>query len=188
MRHLASLVFSLFFATSVGAQTTEPRLAGAPTHRTCSPEEIQQALAGEFVGTPCRFTNLPEQPAHVSANYGRESALRLGAETSVSGRDDRSHMETRSISTHRSMSAQRANERSVVTLPDSFFRGSQTGGVERYSPPLYSYRGLILIAADGRVSYGASLLAHRSNIVRAMDRVGPTPPRSNTQQRAYPAY
>jgi hypothetical protein len=188
MRHLAPILFSLLFSTSVGAQSIEPRLAGAPTHRTCTQAEVQQALAGEYVGSVCRFTNLPERSPHGPATQVSPPPLRASSVASISGRRQSIRDGSRHESAYRSVSTERRSANSVVTLPDTFFAGPSAGGVERYAPPLYSYRGLILIAADGRVSYGTSLLAHRSNIVRAMDRIGPTPPRSAYSQRVYPAY
>jgi hypothetical protein len=187
MRQIVLLLIALLFSASVGAQSAEPRLAGA-TQRTCTQSEIQQALAGEYIGSPCRFSNLPEQSAQRAAIRVSESSGRSVAETTISSRGQSLRSGSRNTLSYRSASAERPRENTAITLPETFFSGPSSGGVERRSAPLYSYRGLILISADGRVSYGSSLLAHRSNIVRAMDRVGPNPPRSKAPQRVYPAY
>jgi hypothetical protein len=56
-----------------------------------------------------------------------------------------------------------------VVLDEAFFASGLAGGVERPQVPLYSYRGIILISADGRVQTAHAGLAHRTRIVRAMD-------------------
>lgn len=65
------------------------------------------------------------------------------------------------------------NERPVsgkpVVLPDSFFVAGSSGGVERPHRPIYTYRGLILIAADGRARTRLDLVAPRLDYRRAMD-------------------
>jgi hypothetical protein len=73
----------------------------------------------------------------------------------------------------------------TVRLDDSFFSGALVGGVERPFTPLYGYRGLILIAADGEVRSGNAGLQHRVLRVRAMDhRTAPVP--HTGPRRVYP--
>jgi len=67
-----------------------------------------------------------------------------------------------------------------VVLDEAFFASGLAGGVERPQVPLYSYRGIILIGADGRVQTAHAGLAHRTRIVRAMDAAQAGP------RRAYP--
>lgn len=73
----------------------------------------------------------------------------------------------------------------TVHLSDGFFSGALVGGVERPYAPVYSYRGMILIAADGEVRTGHSALEHRVMQVRALDnRSAPVP--HPAPRRAYP--
>ncbi|WP_417492122.1 hypothetical protein [Maricaulis sp.] len=73
----------------------------------------------------------------------------------------------------------------TVRLGDDFFTGGLVGGVERPFAPVYSYRGLILIAADGEVRTGHTRLDHRVLQVRALDqRAAPRP--QALPRRAYP--
>ncbi|SDM16964.1 hypothetical protein [Maricaulis salignorans] len=80
---------------------------------------------------------------------------------------------------------QRAPQAETVRLGDDFFVGTLVGGVERPFAPVYSYRGVILIAADGRVRAGHAGLGHRARQVRALDhRTAPVP--HVAPRRAYP--
>jgi hypothetical protein len=79
-----------------------------------------------------------------------------------------------------------AEHAETVTLGDEFFQGSLTGGVERPGAPLYNYRGLILIDASGRTSYGHNTLPHRPRVTRAMDATGYQPPRASYPPRPRP--
>lgn len=73
----------------------------------------------------------------------------------------------------------------TVRLSNDFFTGGLVGGVERPFVPLYSYRGVILIAADGQVRTGHAGLAHRVLQVRALDnRAVPVP--QPAVRRSYP--
>tara|TARA_R110002096_G_scaffold131906_8_gene281999 strand:- start:2061 stop:2750 length:690 start_codon:yes stop_codon:yes gene_type:complete len=73
----------------------------------------------------------------------------------------------------------------TVRLSDGFFTGGLVGGVERPFAPLYSYRGVILIAADGQVRTGHAGLAHRVLQVRALDN-RPVPVPQPAVRRSYP--
>ncbi len=73
----------------------------------------------------------------------------------------------------------------TVRLSDGFFSGGLVGGVERPFVPLYSYRGVILIAADGQVRTGHAGLAHRVGQVRALDNQA-APVRQPAARRSYP--
>ena len=67
------------------------------------------------------------------------------------------------------------HERSIILSRD-FFDSPLAGGVETQAP-LYSYRGYILISANGQVSYGHRGLAHATLQIRAMDEAPLIPPR-----------
>ena len=56
-----------------------------------------------------------------------------------------------------------------MVLPDAFFASGLTGGVERPYRPVFAYRGLILIAANGEVRQGFAGLERRVGTVRSMD-------------------
>lgn len=93
---------------------------------------------------------------------------------------------------HRPAQAGPARQRPVqalagetVRLSDGFFTGGLVGGVERPFAPLYSYRGVILIAADGQVRTGHAGLAHRVLQVRALDN-RPVPVPQPAVRRSYP--
>ena len=73
----------------------------------------------------------------------------------------------------------------TVRLSDGFFSGGLVGGVERPFVPLYSYRGVILIAADGQVRTGHDGLAHRVLQVRALDNRAASVPQP-AARRSYP--
>lgn len=73
----------------------------------------------------------------------------------------------------------------TVRLGVDFFSGGLVGGVERPFAPVYSYRGLILIAADGQVRTGHAGLEHRVLQTRALDqRAAPRP--LPAPRRVYP--
>lgn len=78
-----------------------------------------------------------------------------------------------------------ANRGETIRLSDGFFSGGLVGGVERPFAPLYSYRGLILIAADGHVRTGHAGLDHRVLQVRALDHRRAAVPQT-APRRAYP--
>ena len=73
----------------------------------------------------------------------------------------------------------------TVRLSDDFFSGSLVGGVERPFLPVYSYRGMILIAADGQVRTRHAGLDHRVLQVRALDN-RPAPAPHAVPRRSYP--
>ena len=73
----------------------------------------------------------------------------------------------------------------TVRLSDGFFDGALVGGVERPFVPLYGYRGLVLIAADGQVRTGHGGLEHRVLQVRALDQRTAPGPRTGPR-RVYP--
>ncbi len=76
----------------------------------------------------------------------------------------------------------------TVRLSDDFFRGGLVGGVERPFTPVYSYRGLILIAADGQVRTGHAGLEHRVLQTRALDqRAAPRPQAGPRRAWPYPS-
>ncbi|MBO6763479.1 hypothetical protein [Maricaulis sp.] len=70
--------------------------------------------------------------------------------------------------------------RETVTLDPSFFTGPLAGGVERPFTPLYSYRGIVLIAASGEVRTRLAGMPHATRRVRAMDT------QARAAVRAYP--
>ncbi|WP_417489214.1 hypothetical protein [Maricaulis sp.] len=82
---------------------------------------------------------------------------------------------------------QTAPQGETVRLGDDFFSGALVGGVERPFAPVYSYRGVILIAADGQVRTGHAGPGHRVRQVRALDHATvPAPVPHLAQRRVYP--
>jgi hypothetical protein len=120
--------------------------------RECSPEDIRQALAGDYAGPPCRFTDMPADASPQLA----------GARPAV--RDERAYTrpEPRRMAVRETprtsipatmpatMPAGRA-EADTVRLSDDFFQGGLVGGVGRAPAIQYGYRGMIVIDGSGRV-------------------------------------
>ncbi len=188
-----------------GSASAFAQSSGVPS-RECSAEDIRQAMAGEYSGPPCRFTNLPDGMDASSVPVAEPRLAggpppRTRAQAAVrSEAEYRSSSSFRTSTQHTSLSgsvpsqpapqvrpamapapltpARPSGER--VVLDEAFFASGLAGGVERPQVPLYSYRGIILIGADGRVQTAHAGLAHRTRIVRAMDAAQAGP------RRAYP--
>ncbi|WP_421924591.1 hypothetical protein [Maricaulis maris] len=134
--------------TSLTLGSTAATAQSAPV-RDCSPEDIRQALAGDYAGPPCRFT---EMPADASPQLA-------GARPTV--RDERTvaQPEPRRMAVREmprtpfpaAMPVARA-EAATVRLSDDFFQGGLVGGVGRAPTIQYGYRGMIVIDASGRVA------------------------------------
>lgn len=189
------------------ALLASPAFAQDPAvpQRACSPEDIRLALAGEYTGPPCRFTEMPAG-AEVGAQAGAPAAARTDFEADVARLDgapqtrraERAQasrpagMDVSLVSRPRRTMSRNVTvpagpgpvpglaRRETVTLDDSFFTGPLTGGVERPFMPLYSYRGIVLISASGETRTGFSAVRHLTRRTRALDthRAGPA--------RAYP--
>jgi hypothetical protein len=211
MRRLLALMLVFAATAPLANAQTEPRLAGGP-ERICSESEIRQALAGSYAGPPCRFTEMPSgldmalqsaapqpsayaQPARYEAAVppGRPAEPEIRSSTVSRGHEVRSlaaseqHADWWSepqagpVPSHPAASP--GGE--TVRLGDDFFNGGLVGGVERPVVPLYSYRGMILIAADGQVRTASSGLDHRILQVRALDNRQLAAP-NTAPLRAYP--
>ncbi|WP_323760833.1 hypothetical protein [Maricaulis sp.] len=147
----------------------------ATVTRECSPDDIRQALAGDYAGPPCRFTDMPDgadaAPRRPSPQLaGAPPARRPAAPPVVP--ESRVVSESRVASTPRVRPAPRAvvpqvrpirtravetsrsqdPSRETVRLDDSFFTGGLTGGVGRAPTIRYVYRGVIVIDGSGRTS------------------------------------
>jgi hypothetical protein len=245
MKRLLASVLAVAVAGPVAfAQPlTEPRLAGGP-ERICSADEIRQALAGSYTGSPCRFTEMPAgldaaprrpvpqqaaagpalvpagsathsispQPAYHSppllarpeqvrpVSYRENIPAAQPVVVSQSRRGNafidsqqglsvRSHGAERAQTVGRQWPPQQAapaaarpshraetrhgevedRHGDTIRLSDEFFSGSLVGGVERPYAPVYSYRGMILIAADGQVRTGHTGPGQRVRQVQALD-------------------
>ncbi|WP_300542598.1 hypothetical protein [Maricaulis sp.] len=160
---LAGLTGAVLSGSAATAQLARP-------DRECTPEEIELALAGDYSGPPCRFTQMPPgaRPAPTEARLA-------GAPP----RNERPVPQARPVAERiHSGPAEAAVAPARVVLDDNFFASSLAGGVERPYRPLYSYRGIILIAADGEVRTGFAGLGHRIRTVRAIDAPAVRPPRA----------
>lgn len=185
------------------ALLASPAFAQDPAvpQRACSPEDIRLALAGEYTGPPCRFTEMP-----AGAEAGTQVAARTDFEADVARLDGAPHtrraervqasrpagVDVSRVSRPRVAMSRNVTvpagpgpapgpaRRETVTLDDSFFTGPLTGGVERPFTPLYSYRGIVLISASGETRTGFSAVRHLTRRTHALDthRAGPA--------RAYP--
>lgn len=190
---------------------TEPRLAGG-AQPICSDAAIRQALAGNYAGPPCRFTEMPAdldaaprrplpqqtavqpqiRPVAASArhqgNTFTASQQSSSFRTQTAGRQWPPQPAARLAATPVHQTQSRGPEQSAgepIRLSDDFFSGGLVGGVERPFAPLYSYRGLILISADGQVRTGHAGLDHRVLQVRALDHRS-VPVQQPMPRRAYP--
>lgn len=185
----------MVLATALLAAPAAFAQSGSAPARECSPEDIRQALAGDYTGPACRFTQMPDeaqrpQPSRFSADVTRlEGAPRqtrhVEAQQVHHSYDIAATYQTRSRDTVRHMVTQTADfappARETVTLDDSFFTGPLAGGVERPFTPLYSYRGIVLISASGEVRTRFAGLTHTTRQVRALDTR-----RAHVPARAYP--
>jgi len=185
----------MVLATALLAAPAAFAQSGSAPARNCSPEDIRQALAGEYTGPACRFTQMPDeaqrpQPSGFSADVTRlEGAPRQTRRTDVAqlhhSYDMAATYETRYSDTVRHTVTQTADfappARETVTLDPGFFTGPLAGGVERPFTPLYSYRGIVLISASGEVRTRFAGLTHTTRQVRAMDTR-----RAHAPARAYP--
>lgn len=176
MRHLRFLTLVLASALCLpGAaalsQQDLPR-------RACSDADIRAALAGEYAGEPCRFTHMPDD---VTVPARSAPVTLLGAPVSSSVSPANSVPDAHSGPFRVREEHIEAAVTDTVVLPDAFFTSGLTGGVERPYRPVYAYRGLILIAADGEVRQGFAGLERRVGTVRSMERAT-----TSTVRRSYP--
>ncbi|WP_203291047.1 hypothetical protein [Maricaulis parjimensis] len=165
-------------------------LGQAVPDRVCTAQDIAEARAGTYTGPACRFSADQAAPAPPSAQPSRPADRLAGAPPQRLVMD---------VPARPALEAPRAQMsppparpvaepvRERVVLQDDFFTGSLVGGVERPGfQPVYSYRGLILIGADGRVRTGfAGPPTSLTRQVRAMDRPSIGRP-VITPPRAYP--
>lgn len=159
--------------TAVMAQPARPE-------RECSAADIERALAGDYAGPPCRFTQMPENAsAPVPARQtGSRPVELLGAPVSSSVEPGFRHAPAVSAPPAVSVRHVERQDEHTVVLDEAFFASGLTGGVERPYRPVYVYRGLILIAADGEVRTGFAGWDRRVGTTRVMDRLPARPPRA----------
>ena len=206
MKRLLALTLMIAATTpaAFAQPQTEPRLAGA-AEQTCSDDAIRQALAGSYTGPPCRFTDMPAgleaapqrpqpQPAarqavtsvHHEGNSFAATQQSTSFRTQTAGRQWPSQASDPTTSPAAYPPRDRdTHAGEPIRLSDDFFRGGLVGGVERPFVPLYSYRGVILIGADGQVRTGHAGLEHRVLQVRALD-YRTAPVQQPLPRRAYP--
>lgn len=125
----------------------------AAIERECTPQDIRQALAGDYAGPPCRFTEMPDgvdaAPRRVAPQLaGAPPAARQVAAPAIQAAPPRIRPRLAAPSAPR---APAANQESV-RLDDSFFSGGLVGGVGQAPTINYVYRGVIVIDESGRVS------------------------------------
>ena len=144
--------------------SSEPVAAQARTDRACSADDVRQALAGDYAGPPCRFT---EMPGDVDAGTWRATAPQLaGAPPEFQLQDGESRLDPMQVRMPVSgrdfpLAAQRPPQPShvassaadgTVRLGPDFFSGGLVGGVGQVPTIQYGYRGLIVIDGAGRTS------------------------------------
>ncbi|MHA6287949.1 hypothetical protein [Maricaulis sp. CAU 1757] len=161
--------------------------APAPA-RECSAADIEAALAGSYAGPPCRFTEMPDRseaarqvsprttalaappPVREARQYSTFQPAALPAQSAWPVSEERREVAFERRSDHRESRHYEAHSGTgPVTLRDGFFRDGLAGGVERYGPPLYSYRGLILIDAGGGSWVSPEAYYRSGPVVRRMD-------------------
>ncbi|WP_121211247.1 hypothetical protein [Maricaulis maris] len=161
MTHRAALI-PVFAASLLAVMVAAPASAqGAPT-RECSAEDIRQALAGDYAGPPCRFTQMPDdvapavesRPAPQLAGASPRPAQRAPATALTPSRAPRSGRSAPMVPAAQSARpagpARSAPAGEPVRLDDTFFQGGLVGGVGRAPAIQYGYRGIIVIDAAGR--------------------------------------
>lgn len=171
---------AVFLTSALWAAASAVAWAQPAPERECSPADIRLALAGEYDGPPCRFTRMPDgapPPWQAAPDRSRQVEL-LGAPVSssvmpVSGRQAAFSGPLPAPVRH----VEAQGERTVV-LDEAFFASGLTGGVERPYRPVYIYRGMILIAADGEARTGYPGWDRRVGTARVMDRLPVRPPRA----------
>lgn len=171
---------------------TQPPIV-QPVH-TPQPVPVQQATRSQPVpARPMRQPGLAIQHAVVTARHegnafiASQHASSLRAQTvgraQMTDRQWPPRQSDRAVIAPSLRPEIRSSE--TVRLGDDFFSGNLVGGVERPFMPVYSYRGLILIAADGQARTGHAGPGHRIRQVRALDhRNAPLP--HAAPRRAYP--
>ncbi len=140
MKHWICLPVAALIALSPGPVAAAAQ--SAPV-RDCSPEDIRQALAGDYAGPPCRFTEMPDEALPQLA----------GARPAERARQPRVQPEPRRMSYRPAPPAARLAARPAVEtirLSDDFFQGGLVGGVGRAPVIQYGYRGMIVIDGSGR--------------------------------------
>ncbi|WP_291843678.1 hypothetical protein [Maricaulis sp.] len=135
-----------------------PASAQARLERECSADDIRQALAGDYAGPPCRFTQMPDT---VDAASVRAPSPQLAGAAPVMQRPD---VVSAPAPLARRQGPQAARGRPLpaaataptsggtVQLDDSFFSGGLVGGVGQVPTIQYGYRGIIVIDGAGRAS------------------------------------
>jgi len=160
MKHWLTSILTLTVGMLAAVASASAQSAALPD---CSPEAIRQALAGDYAGPPCRFTEMPTGQDRVPARQGspqlagpppvdRPAAARTSAVSLPRMRPHRPRIdETRQpVRRPRAGTARSAGE--VVRLGDGFFNGELVGGVGQVPAVQYGYRGLLVIDASGRTS------------------------------------
>ncbi|WP_417487121.1 hypothetical protein [Maricaulis sp.] len=154
----------------------------AVIERECSPQDIREALAGEYSGPPCRFTEMPEgvdaAPRRVAPQLaGAPPLARPASAPTVQASRPRIRTRAAEAPASREQVVPRAQvtpraqiaPRETVRLDDSFFSGGLVGGVGRAPTVSYVYRGVIVIDGSGRVSTLAPAQITSAPVLR-MDR------------------
>jgi len=121
--------------------------------RECTPQDIREALAGDYSGPPCRFAEMPDgvdtEPRRVAPQLaGAPLVARQAAAPTVQAHPSRLRTSPAKPPAPRAPVA----TRETVRLDDSFFTGSLVGGVGQAPTVSYVYRGVIVIDGSGRVS------------------------------------
>lgn len=159
MRHSSLIRLAALAACALWASPAEAQ--GGP-ERTCTADDIRQALAGDYAGPPCRFT---EMPAGLDAPAPTTSLALAGAQPNRPHAAGTAPLQPQVRQP--APAPTRQSPRSVrpvttaplpvsggepVRLSDDFFAGNLVGGVGREPAIQYGYRGIIAIDAAGRAS------------------------------------
>lgn len=150
MRHV---VLSCLAALGGLACTAGSASSQTAIERECSPQDIRQALAGDYAGPPCRFTEMPDDmdaaPRSPSPQLAGAPPVARQAPLPAVRAPSRRHIPA-AVAPPPPRAQETAHE--VVRLDDSFFSGGLVGGVGRAPTISYVYRGVIVIDGTGRVS------------------------------------
>lgn len=177
MRHSSLIRLA---ALAVCALWASPAEAQVGSERTCSADDIRQALAGDYAGPPCRFSEMPaglDAPAPTTrlelAGAPPNRPLVVGTvplqpqvrqPAPVPARQ--SPRSVRPVTT----APLPVSGGEPVRLSNDFFAGNLVGGVGREPAIQYGYRGIIVIDAAGRASVLAPGQVPTSPVLRMQAR------------------